>query len=302
MPVLVDLPARRLPPWMRRQFSPDGTSDAVARMLDELGLNTVCQSARCPNITECFSRRHVTFMILGDRCTRACRFCAVDAGRPQPVDPEEPAHLADAVTRLQLRHVVVTSVARDDLRDGGAGHFARVITALRQRDPALTIEVLVPDFHADAAAIQRVMAAQPDIFAHNIETVRRLSPRVRSQATYDRSLEVLRIARAAAMRTLLKSSLMVGLGETTEEVLETLRDLREATCELVTIGQYLQPEVTPRQVPAERFVAPETFTDYERQAYALGFRWAHCGPFVRSSYHAGDALARMWKAQREECA
>lgn len=282
----------RYPKWLKKSFSADGTARMVRGLTDELDLVTVCESALCPNLRDCYSQQQLTFMILGERCTRACRFCAVDHGRPAPVPEDEPRRVAEAVRRLELKHVVITSVARDDLRDEGAGHFVRVIEAVRGRSPGVTVEVLVPDFHGRPELVAQVMAAHPEVFAHNLETVERLTPRVRIQAQYRRSLGVLRAARSmAGPRTLIKSSLMLGLGETREEVRQAFQDLLDACCTHLTLGQYLQP--SPAQLPVVDYLSPERFAEYERLAYAAGFRWVMAGPFVRSSYHAIEALSEV---------
>lgn len=279
----------RRPEWLKRSFSPDGTRRAVEALLGELQLTTVCESALCPNLLECWGLRQLTFMILGERCSRSCRFCAVPSGRPQPVDPDEPARLAEAVSRLGLRHVVITSVARDDLQDEGTGHFVAVAAAVRARNPGVTIELLVPDFHGRPELVGRVLEeARPDVFAHNIETVERLSLRIRPQAAYRRSLAVLRMAASAAGQRLVKSGLMLGLGETEAEVIHTMQELHEAGVTHMTIGQYLQP--SRRQASVVEYVSPDRFERCEQLAYQAGMRWVKSGPFVRSSYHAIDAL------------
>lgn len=280
-------PRPRLPEWLRLRL-PDSESYGRTRaLLAELNLHTVCESAKCPNHWECWSRGTATFMIAGDRCTRACGFCAVTTARPLPLDPDEPARVAEAAHRLKLHHVVITAVARDDLADGGAEHFRRTIEAVRARLPGAVIEVLVPDFNDRDEAIDTVLAARPHIFNHNLETVRRLTPRVRSRATYERSLSVLRKARArGGPRLYTKSGLMLGLGETEAELLEALRDLRAAGCELLTLGQYLQP--TLRHLPVVEFVPPERFARLGELARAMGFLHVASGPLVRSSYHADD--------------
>lgn len=280
-------PRPRLPEWLRLRL-PDSESYGRTRaLLAELNLHTVCESAKCPNHWECWSRGTATFMIAGDRCTRACGFCAVTTARPLPLDPDEPARVAEAAHRLKLHHVVITAVARDDLADGGAEHFRRTIEAVRARLPGAVIEVLVPDFNDRDEAIDTVLAARPHIFNHNLETVRRLTPRVRSRATYERSLSVLRKARArGGPRLYTKSGLMLGLGETEAELLEALRDLRAAGCELLTMGQYLQP--TLRHLPVVEFVPPERFARLGELARAMGFLHVASGPLVRSSYHADD--------------
>jgi lipoic acid synthetase len=274
----------RLPAWLRKPETAFVALHEIKRELRRLELHTVCESARCPNIHECFRRGTATFMILGDRCTRGCGFCAVPKARhPAPPDPNEPAHVAQMARAMNLRHVVVTSVNRDDLPDGGAGHFAETIRAIRAALPAATIEVLTPDFLGDLDAVTTVLEARPDVFNHNVETVPRLYPRVRPQARYERSLAVLECA-ARNGGTLVKSGLMVGLGERCEEVEEVLRDLRRCGVSIVTIGQYLQP--TRRNLPVAEYVPPERFEAYRETGLRLGFRAVFSGPFVRSSYMA----------------
>jgi len=256
-------------------------------LLGELHLHTVCESARCPNHWECWSRGTATFMIGGDRCTRACGFCAISTAKPLPLDPDEPARVAEAARRMGLRHVVITAVARDDIADGGADHFRRTILAVKALVPNLVVEVLTPDFNDRDAAIECVLEARPEVFNHNLETVRRLTPSVRSRATYDRSLSVLRKARAMAGRGVYtKSGLMLGLGENQEEVLAAMADLRSVDCDILTLGQYLQP--TRGHLPVIEYIEPAQFLDYARQARRMGFVHAACGPLVRSSYHAED--------------
>jgi lipoic acid synthetase len=256
----------------------------------------VCQSARCPNLGECFGRKEATFLILGDVCTRDCRFCAIEHGRPKAVDPGEPARVAEAACLLGLRHVVVTSVTRDDLDDGGAAHFAATIAAVRERLPGATVEVLVPDFRGKWESLTTVMDARPAVLNHNVETVPHLYAEVRPQASYERSLELLSRAKVMGDNTMTKSGFMVGLGETRVEVLGLLRDLRAADVEAVTIGQYLAP--TKQHVPVREYVCPETFEDYAAAAKEAGFRGVLSGPLVRSSYHAGELVrARSAGAQ-----
>ncbi|HEX9780266.1 MAG TPA: lipoyl synthase [bacterium] len=280
---------RHYPVWLKKPFSPDGTARAVRELVGDLRLETVCESAVCPNLRECYSQRQLTFMILGARCTRRCRFCAVEAGRPEPVAADEPQRVAEAVARLELAHVVITSVARDDLADEGAGHFVQVLEAIRRRTPGVTVEVLVPDFHGREELILRVLLeGHPEVFAHNVETVSRLSPMVRWQAEYGRSLGVLRLAAERSKGGLVKSGLMVGFGERFEEVVETLEDLRAHGVTHLTIGQYLRPDA--EHLPVVEYVSPARFASYEAEARRLGFRWVTAGPFVRSSYHAIDAL------------
>ena len=280
-------PRRRLPAWLRTSLP---TTDNFARtrsLLDELRLHTVCQSAACPNHWECWSKGTATFMIGGDRCTRACGFCAVNTAKPLALEADEPARVAEAVRRLQLRHLVLTAVARDDLPDGGADHFRRTIEAVRAVSPRTVIEVLTPDFNAREAALDTVLSARPQIFNHNLETVRRLTPTVRFRATYERSLFVLQRVKAKAGATVYtKSGLMLGLGESEEELFATLADLRRAGCDLLTLGQYLQP--TLRHLPVVEFIPPEKFAEYGARARALGFRHVASAPMVRSSYHADE--------------
>jgi len=280
---------QRYPRWLKKEFSPDGVAQEVRRLVGDLALNTVCESAVCPNLHECYSQRQLTFMILGNRCTRSCRFCAVDHGRPEPVAEDEPRRLAEAVKRLGLDHVVITSVARDDLMDEGAGHFVASIRAVRQHSPGRTVEVLVPDFHGREALIRYVvMAGRPEVFAHNVETIERLSDLLRPQANYRRSLEVLRIAAARGTSTLIKSSVMVGLGETPDELMRTFSDLRAAGVTHLTIGQYLRPDAG--HLPVTEYISPERFAGYHALAHEAGFSWVSAGPFVRSSYHAVEAV------------
>ena len=257
--------------------------------MEQLDLHTVCEEARCPNLGECWSHGNVSFMILGDRCTRRCGFCAVETARPVRVDPEEPGRLAEGVLRLGLKYVVVTSVARDDLEDEGAGHFAHCIQAIRQRVPGVQVEVLVPDFHARPELIRRVVEAMPEVYNHNLETVRRLQREVRPQAGYERSLQVLRLAsELGGPRMKTKSGLMVGLGERPDEIRQAMADLRETGCSILTVGQYLRPTPAHRQV--EEFVPPARFAEYGRWGEAMGFSFVGSAPYVRSSYNAFEAL------------
>ena len=278
--------SRRLPKWLKRPL-PEAGMSVTSRIVSELRLDTVCQSAKCPNRTECWSQHTATFMILGNACTRSCGFCSVPHGTPAPVDPDEPTRVADAAAQLGLSHVVITSVTRDDLPDGGAEHFAQCVRAVRDRMKA-TVELLTPDFLGSRDAINRVIQAQPDVLNHNIETVPRLYRHVRSQADYQRSLDLLGYVKQTNPAISTKSGLMLGLGETVEEVLETCADLRSVGCELITIGQYLQP--TPGSLPVARYVPPEEFDSIGRLVRKLGFRQVASGPFVRSSYHAGEMV------------
>ncbi len=279
------------PPWLWRRVTAgaEAAADRMAGLLAGLGLHTVCQEARCPNAAECFEQGTATFLILGNTCTRGCRFCAVSAGRPAPVDPAEPERVAEAAARLGLRHVVITSVTRDDLPDGGAGQFAAAVRALRRRLPGSTVEVLIPDLGGSCAALDTVLDVQPDVLNHNLETVPRLYAEVRPGAAYGRSLAVLARAKKQAPRVLSKSGLMLGLGERTAEVWRVLGDLRRAGCDAVTLGQYLQPG--DRQRPVARYVPPEEFDWYRDRALLLGFRAVAAGPLVRSS-HRAEALFR----------
>lgn len=278
-----------LPSWIKRRFPPQEEWEGVQKLLRTLALHTVCESARCPNIGECFRRGTATFLILGNVCTRSCRFCAVAKGTPGPPDPEEPERVAEAARQLNLKHVVVTSVTRDDLPDGGAGHFAATIVAIRRVLPQATVEVLVPDFQGKEEALNTVLAARPDVLNHNVETVPRLYPSVRPQANYKRSLWLLGRAKEKAPDILTKSGLMVGLGETREEVEGVLKDLRSVQCDIVTIGQYLRPSV--RHLPVASYIPPEEFEYYREYALRLGFLGVASGPFVRSSYRAEEFVA-----------
>jgi lipoic acid synthetase len=264
------------------------TSDGFARtrsLLEELKLHTVCESAKCPNHWECWSQGTATFMIAGDHCTRACGFCAVSTARPLALETDEPMRVAEATRRMRLRHIVITAVARDDLADGGAEHFRRTIEAVRKLSPEITIEVLTPDFLDRDSAIETVLAANPHVFNHNLETVRRLTPTVRSRATYDRSLSVLGKVKAKRGGTIhTKSGLMLGLGETEAEVLVAMADLRAVGCDILTLGQYLQP--TLKHLPVVNYVSPAKFDELGERARALGFAHVASGPMVRSSYHA----------------
>jgi lipoyl synthase len=281
----------RLPEWLRITLPTSDTFSRTRSLLDELKLHTVCESAKCPNHWECWSKGTATFMIAGDRCTRACGFCAVATAKPLALEDDEPARVAEATRRMKLKHVVITAVARDDLKDGGAEHFAQTIHRVRELNPGIVIEVLVPDFLDNDASIETVLAADPHIYNHNLETVRRLTPDVRHRATYDRSLSVLRKVKekrgephARVIHT--KSGLMLGLGETPEEVLQAMRDLRASRCDILTLGQYLQP--TLRHLPVKEFIPPETFAEYKTVAEEMGFVHVASGPMVRSSYHADE--------------
>ncbi|MCX8156562.1 MAG: lipoyl synthase [Verrucomicrobiae bacterium] len=278
---------RRLPDWLRLRLPNTAAFAQTRNLLQDQRLHTVCESARCPNHWECWSKGTATFMIGGDRCTRACKFCAVTTAKPLPLDATEPQRVAEAARRMGLRHVVITGVARDDLPDGGAEHFRRTIEAVRALNPGAVIEVLTPDFQDRDEALQCVLEARPEIFNHNLETVRRLTPAVRHRATYERSLSVLRKVKQWTGDTLYtKSGLMLGLGETAAELEEALRDLRQAGCDLLTLGQYLQP--TPEHLPVVEYISPQQFAAYGRMARAMGFVHVSSAPLVRSSYHADD--------------
>jgi len=281
---------RRLPKpeWLKIRLGNPAVQNEVLSLIKGLKLHTVCQEAKCPNIFECWSDRTATFMLGGDTCTRHCGFCAVKKGKPQPLDPEEPSHVAQAVRHLNLAHAVITSVNRDDLPDGGASHWAETIRRVRELNPNCKIEVLIPDFNGDEAALMTVLEARPDVLNHNMETIARLYRRVRPDANYQQSLTLLE--RAARWRDkfhpsmLTKSGIMVGLGETFDEVIELMKDLRRVNCDIMTIGQYLQPY--ERRLPVERYVTPEEFAEWKKIGMSLGFKHVESSPLTRSSYHA----------------
>lgn len=298
------LPARnkansvgRKPEWLKIQLHTDENFVELKQIMRNLDLHTVCEEARCPNIYECWSHRTATFMILGDICTRACGFCAVTNGRPEGLDTEEPARVADAVVKMGLKHVVVTSVARDDLPDGGASIFAATIRAIRAAHPLCGVEVLIPDFQGDWDALKLVMDAEPDVLNHNIETVRRLSDRVRSRAKYERSLELLQRAKEMKPHINTKSSIMVGLGETTTEILEAMDDLRAHQVDILTVGQYLRPSM--KHLSMERYYTPEEFVMLKDEGVARGFSHVESGPMVRSSYHAHEQSEQAVESRRK---
>jgi lipoic acid synthetase len=276
-----------LPAWLKRPLPTGNANSFTHNLLRELGLETVCENARCPNRPECYARRTATFMILGNVCTRPCGFCSVPRGTPQAVETDEPERVAEAAHRLGLKHVVITSVTRDDLPDGGAEHFYRCVVAVRERTGA-AVEVLTPDFLGDTAAIDRVLEAQPEVFNHNTETVPRFYRKVRGRAEYQRSLDLLAHVKRRAPAIVTKSGLMLGLGETAEELLATLGDLRQVGCDTLTLGQYLTP--TLKHVPVARYLPPEEFASWKKLARSLGFRHVASGPFVRSSYHADEMV------------
>jgi lipoyl synthase len=281
--------SRRLPPWLRRPIAQPGQAVSVAHLLDELELNTVCRSAKCPNRGECFSSGTATFLIMGDACTRGCRFCAVDTRVPAPLDPDEPRRVAEAAVRLGLKHVVVTTVTRDDLPDGGAAHFVAVIEALRAAVPATAVEVLTSDFAGNLVDVDTVAAARPDVFNHNLETVPRLYETVRPGADYARSLRVLERVRETQPDLPTKSGIMLGLGERPDEVREVMADLLGSGVTMLTLGQYLRP--SKAHLPVAEFVDPSVFVDLARDAYKLGFSAVASAPYVRSSYHAAELAA-----------
>jgi len=294
-----DNPSPRKPPWIRVKAPGSPEYHATRRLMRELGLNTVCEEAACPNIGECWKERHAAVMILGAVCTRACTFCNVATGRPDRLDPHEPRRVGEAVATLGLAHIVVTSVDRDDLDDGGAGHFAATIAAIRDTSPATTIEVLVPDFLHKQGAIETVVAARPDVLNHNLETVPRLYAEVRPGARYFHSLRLLDQVKRIEPALFTKSGLMVGLGEERGEVLQVMDDLRAAAVDFLTIGQYLQPTVKHHRI--DRFVTPDEFEGYRLQALGKGFLTVSASPLTRSSYHAGDDFTRL-KAARAAAA
>jgi lipoyl synthase len=277
------------PPWIKVRLPSNPVFFSTKALISDLRLHTVCESAQCPNRWECWSQGTATFMIAGDRCTRACGFCAVTTAKPFALENDEPKRVAEAVSRMKLKHVVITAVARDDLKDGGADHFSRTIAAIREIDPSIIIEVLVPDFHAQDPCIQTVLDARPDIYNHNMETVERLTPVVRSRAKYRISLQALQRAKELSSRNggiVTKSGVMLGLGEQETELFQTMDDLREVGCEVLTLGQYLRP--TPKHLPVVEYITPEQFEYYGDIARKKGFLYVASGPLVRSSYHAAD--------------
>jgi lipoic acid synthetase len=277
-----------IPPWIRVRVSEGENFKQLKGLVQERRLHTVCEEARCPNIFDCWSRRTATFMILGDVCTRACRFCAVTSGRPVELDIGEPLRVAESVAQLELRHAVITSVDRDDLADGGSGIFARTIRAIRRRSPGTTIEVLTPDFQGDLEAVRTVVEAGPDIFNHNTETVPRLYARIRPKAVYANSLALLRHVKALAPSMVTKSGLMVGLGESEDELVEVFRNMRAHDIDVLTVGQYLRP--SKKHAEVVRYYRPEEFARLKDVALRMGFRHVEAGPLVRSSYHADEQV------------
>lgn len=277
----------RLPEWLRIKLPTSNGFFQTRALLDDLRLHTVCESAKCPNHWECWSKGTATFMIAGDHCTRACGFCAVKTAKPLALEIDEPMRVAEATRRMKLNHVVITAVARDDLKDGGAEHFRKTIEAVRTLNPGIVVEVLVPDFNDNDSAIDVVIEAAPEVFNHNLETVRRLTPTVRSRATYDRSLRVLgKVKSRCGSRIFTKSGIMLGLGETEVELFTAMQDLRAAGCDILTLGQYLQP--TRAHLPVVEYVTPQKFDEYGAVAREMGFVHVASGPMVRSSYHADE--------------
>ncbi len=273
---------RRKPDWLKIKLPQKDAYAEVKQLVKSNNLHTICTSGSCPNLGECWDAGTATFMILGDICTRACKFCAVKTGKPLPVDENEPVKLARSIKALKLKHCVITSVDRDDLPDYGASFWAEVIRRIKEYNPDTTIEVLIPDFNGKTDLIQKVIDAQPDVISHNLETVRRLTPQIRTKAQYDTSLKVLEYIAGAGVRA--KSGIMVGIGETFDEVLETMDDLRAVNCEVMTIGQYLQP--TKQNMEVQEYVKPEVFAEYKKHGLKKGFRFVESSPLVRSSYHA----------------
>ncbi|MDW3207590.1 MAG: lipoyl synthase [Alphaproteobacteria bacterium] len=295
-----DNPIQRKPDWIRVKAPVSKEYKATRKIVEDHQLVTVCQEAACPNIGECWAKKHATFMIMGEICTRACAFCNVSTGRPNALDPFEPYRIADAVEKLGLEHVVITSVDRDDLDDGGAAHFANVINAIRERTPATTIEILTPDFKGKAGALETVVAARPDVFNHNLETVPRLYPTIRPGARYFTSLQLLAMVKQLDPSIFTKSGLMVGLGETKIEIQQLMDDYRAADVDFLTIGQYLQP--TPKHAAIDRFVTPQEFESYASMARARGFLMVSSTPLTRSSYHAGDDFRKLREAREAKLA
>jgi lipoic acid synthetase len=279
------------PDWLKIKYVNSPNQDTVAKVLKNLNLNTVCNEALCPNHMECFSRKTATFMILGTNCTRDCRFCNVRHEAPKAIDLDEPERIAHAVSELEMRYVVITSVTRDDLPDGGAEHFAKTVMAIRNKSPKTGIEVLIPDFKGDISALRIVTDANPDVIAHNMETVKHLYPQVRPQAKYSRSQEVIKNIKKINPAIHSKSGIMLGLGETEEQVLEIFDDLRKADCEFLTIGQYLAP--SPKHLPIREYIEPSQFDKFSEIARKKGFSFVASAPLVRSSYHADEALGSL---------
>jgi lipoic acid synthetase len=284
----------RFPSWLHRHLPKGSELHQTSKIVEQNRLHTVCEEAKCPNLLECWSKKTATFLVMGKECTRRCGFCSIDFSKePKPLEANEPKRIVDAVKQLGLKHVVITMVARDDLIDGGSQHLVKIIRAIQRERQETTIEVLTSDFAGCLDSLHLLLEAQPDIFNHNIETVRSLTPRVRNKATYDRTLSILRYASLHRIKPSMKvkSGLMVGLGETEKQVIETLKDLKEVGCEIVTIGQYLQPN--RHQLRVKAFITPDQFKTYEEEGYKLGIPYMYCGPFIRSSYNADLVLEKL---------
>jgi lipoic acid synthetase len=288
----------RLPPWMKRQKRDGKQVLAMKKILREKNLHSVCQSAGCPNICECFDKPTATFMVLGDHCTRHCRFCGVSKGKPLSVDPDEPGHIAEVVKALELKHVVITSVTRDDLKDGGATQFARTVEQIHRLSPESTVETLIPDFGGVESSLKIVMDSRLDILNHNVETVPRLYSQIRPEADFEVSLGVLKLAKRMDPNIITKSGMMVGLGEKFEEIQAVCACLADAGCDALTIGQYLSP--TKSSIPVVAYIEPETFSKYQEAALQAGIPWVHAGPFVRSSYNAERLMRRIRETHCEQ--
>lgn len=275
------------PPWLRHKLPEGGNLWKTNDIIKSHCLHTVCDEAKCPNRNECYSKKTATFLVMGDECTRSCAFCNVKFNpKPKNLDPQEPERIADSIKKLGLSHAVITMVTRDDLKDGGADHLVKIITETRKTVPSITIEVLTSDFDGNTTAYDTILDSRPDIFNHNVETVRALSPKIRNKASYERSLSLLRYVKDNSDNILIKSGLMVGLGETQQEVEETIKDLYTAGCDIITIGQYLRP--SKNNLIVKEFIHPDTFAEYEKFGLSLGVKYMHCGPFVRSSYNAAS--------------
>lgn len=278
---------QKKPEWLKVSFNNEAVEE-VALLMRDLKLNTVCKEANCPNLGECYSKKTATFMIMGSQCTRNCRFCNVSPGKPQPLDPDEPLHLAEAVERLRLEHVVITQVTRDDLPDGGAAHMAETVRQVKKRCPGVTTEVLISDLLGNREALAVLLDSKPDVLNHNVEMAARLYPQIRPQAKYQRSLQILADSKAIAPHILTKTGFMIGLGETDQEISELMHDVRSTGCDILTISQYLQPSA--KHWPLDRFVKPDGFDRLKAEAMAMGFRYVASSPLVRSSYRAQEAL------------
>ena len=289
---------KRKPAWIRVKAPVSKTYRETLKLVKEKKLHTVCEEAACPNIGECWDKKHATFMIMGDTCTRACSFCNIKTGIPNTLDVDEPARVADAVAQMGLQHIVITSVDRDDLDDGGAAHFAKVITHIRLQSPGTTIEILTPDFLRKDGALEVVVAAKPDVFNHNLETVPALYPIVRPGARYFHSMRLLQQVKELDPEMFTKSGLMVGLGENKQQIRQVMDDMRAANVDFITMGQYLQP--TPKHHPVMEYVSPEQFQEYENMARGKGFLMVSASPLTRSSYHAGDDFAKLRAARQEQ--